>query len=135
MCFWKKSSTTISAAAAVRENLELRARPCLGFPKSAPFRLDVGMRQGGPRTPSGWNQVMAVLIEELLQLWAGRAPAVSWAPEWVPFEILVWADNIFLVSSSFADIMKRTQEIAYVIGKRDLRFNQSSLEILPSTNG
>ena len=51
----------------------------------------------------------------------------------MPFEILVWADNIFLVSSSIADIMKRTQEIAYVIGKRDLRFNQSSLEILPST--
>ena len=72
---------------------------------------------------------MAVLSEELLQLWAGRALAVSWAPEWMPFEILVGADNIFLVSSS---IMKRTQEIAYVFGKRGLRFNQSSLEILPS---
>ena len=79
---------------------------------------------GGPRTPSGWNQ--AVLIEELLQLWAGRAPAVSWALEWMPFEILVWAD-----SSSITDIMKRTQEIAYVFGERGLRFNQSSLEILP----
>ena len=64
--------TTISAAAAMRDNLELRARPCLGFTKSASFSLDVGMRQGGPRTPSGWNQVMAVLIEELLQLWVGR---------------------------------------------------------------
>ena len=66
----ERGATTISAAAAVRENLELRARPCLGFTKSASFRLDVGMRQGGPRTLSGWNQVMAVLIEELLQLWA-----------------------------------------------------------------
>ena len=107
----ERGATTISAAAAVRENLELRARPCL---------------------PSGWNQVMAVLIEELLQLWAGRAPAVSWAPEWMPFEILVWADNIFLVSSSTTDILKRTQEIAYVFGKRGLRFNKSSLEIFPS---
>ena len=128
----ERGATTISAAAAVRENLELRARPCLGFTRSASFSLDVGMKQGGPRTPSGWNQVMAVLIEELLQLWAGRAPAVSWAPEWMPFEILVWADNIFLVSSSITDIMKRTQEIAYVFRKRGLRFNQSSLEILPS---
>ena len=42
----ERGATTISAAAAVRENLELRARPCLGFTKSAPFRLDVGMRQG-----------------------------------------------------------------------------------------
>ena len=128
----ERGATTISAAAVERENLELRARPSLGFTKSASFSLDVGMRQGGPRTPSGWNQVMAVLVEELLQLWAGRAPAVSWAPEWVPFEILVWADNIFLVSSSIIDIVKRTQEIADVFGKRGLRFNESSLEILPS---
>ena len=128
----ERGATTISAGAAVRENLELRARTCSGFTKSIPFRLDVGMRQGGPRTPSGWNQVMAVLIEELSLLWAGRAPAVSRAPEWMPFEILVWADNIFLVSSSIADVRKRTQEIAHVFGKRDLRFNQRSLEILPS---
>ena len=93
----ERGATTISAAAGVRENLELRAWPCLGFTKGAPFGLDVGMRQGGPRTPSGWNQVMAVLIKELLQLWAGRAPAVSWAQEWMPFEILVWAKNIIFV--------------------------------------
>ena len=128
----ERGATVISATAAVRENLDLRARPCMGFTESPPFKLDVGMRQGGPRTPSDWNQVMAVLIEELLLLWAGRGPAVSWAPEWKPFEILVWADNIFLVSSSIIDIVQRTQDIANVFGKRDLRFNQKSLEILSS---
>ena len=71
----------------------------MGFTKSPPFNLEVGMRQGGPRTPCGWNQVMAVLVEELLLLWANRGPAVSWAPEWKAFEMLIWADNIFLVSS------------------------------------
>ena len=121
------ATTIISAAAAVRENLELCARPCMGFTKSIPFKLDVGMRQGGPRTPSGWNQVMAVLIEELSLLWAGRAPAVCWAPEWKPFEILVWADNIFLVSSSIADIRKRTQEIAHVFGKKGSAFQPKHL--------
>ena len=103
------------------------------FTKSPPFNLDVGMRQGGPRTLSTWNQVMAVLIEELLLLlWASRRPAVSWAPEWKPFEILVRADNMFLVSSSIIDIVQRTQDIEYVFGKRGLCFNQKSLEILPS---
>ena len=43
----ERGATTISAAAAVRENLELRARPFSGFTKSASFSLDVGMRQGG----------------------------------------------------------------------------------------
>ena len=105
----------------------------MGFTKSPPFNLDVGMRQGGPRTPSGWNQVMAVLVEELL-LWAPRGPAVSWAPEWKPFEILIWADNIFLVLSSVIDIVQRTQDIEHVFGKKQLCFNQKSLEILPSKN-
>ena len=127
----ERGATVTTVAAPVRENLDLSARPCMGFTKSIPFKLEVGVRQGGPRTPSGWNQVMAVLIEELSLLWAGRAPAVCWAPECKPFEILVWADNIFLVSSSIADIRKRTQDIAHVFGKKDLRFNQSSLEILP----
>ena len=49
----ERGATAISAAAAVRENLEPCARPCMGFTKSPPFKLDVGMRQGGPRTPSG----------------------------------------------------------------------------------
>ena len=60
------------------------------------------------------------------------APAVTWAPDWVPFEILVWAENIFLVSSSIIDFVKRTKEIAEVFGKRGLRFNRCSLEIVPS---
>ena len=128
----ERGATISSVAAAVRENLDLSARPCMGNTKSPPFRLEVGMRQGGPRTPSGWNQVMAVLVEELLLLWANKKPAVSWAPEWKPFEILVWADNIFLVSSSIIDIVQKTQDIEHVFGKKDLYFNQKSLEILPS---
>ena len=128
----ERGATITTVAAAVRENLDLSARPCMGYTKSPPFRLEVGMRQGGPRTPSGWNQVMAVLIEELLLLWANKEPSVSWAPEWKPFEILVWADNIFLVSSSIIDIVQKTQDIEHVFGKKDLCFNQKSLEILPS---
>ena len=128
----ERGATVTSAAAVVREILDLSARPCMGNTKSPPFRLEVGMRQGGPKTPSGWTQVMAVLVEELLLLWANKEPAVSWAPEWKPFEILFWADNIFLVSSSIIDIVQKTQDIEHVFGKKDLCFNQKSLEILPS---
>ena len=92
----ERGAPAFSAAAVVRENLEFRCRPCLGHTQCAPISLDVGLRQGGPRTPSGWNQLVAFLVEELLQIWADRPPAVSWAPEWKHFEILVWADNIFL---------------------------------------
>ena len=75
---------------------------------------------------------MAFLVEELLQIWSDRPPAVSWAPEWKPSEILVWADNIFLVTSSIAEAEKITQDIAHVFGKKKLLFNSERLEILPS---
>ena len=43
-------------------------------------------------------------------------------------------DNIFLVSSSVIDIVQRTQDIEHVFGKKQLCFNQKSLEIFPSKN-
>ena len=67
-----RGATVTSAAAVVRENLDLAARPCMGFTKSPPFNLEVGMRQGVPRTPSGWNQVMAVLVEETVVAVGGK---------------------------------------------------------------
>ena len=75
---------------------------------------------------------MATLVDELVRLWANRNPAVEWALEWKEFEILVWADNIFLVTSSASEAKRRTQEMASVIEKKKLVFNHSSLEILPT---
>ena len=84
-----RGASAFSAAAVVRENLELRCRPCLGHTQCAPLNLDVGMRQGGPRTPSSWNQLVAILVEELLQRWTERSLAVTWALDWKPLDILV----------------------------------------------
>ena len=41
---------------------------------------------------------------------------------------------MFLVSNSIIDIVQRTQDIEHVFGKKELCFNQKSLEILPSKN-
>ena len=104
----------------------------MGQIQSAPIELEVGSRQGGPRTLSGWNQLEATLVDELVNMWAGRDPAVVWAPEWKELEILTWADSIFLVTSSVAEAARRTREVAEVFMKKKLYFNQSSLDILPS---
>ena len=90
----------------------------MGQNQSTPFELEVGSRQGGPRTPSGWNQLEATLVDELVGLWAGRDPAVVWAPEWKEFEILTWADSIFLVTGSVALAARRTREEAEENRKR-----------------
>ena len=45
----ERGATTISAAAAVRENLELRARPCLGFHKKCFVRFGRGHETGRPK--------------------------------------------------------------------------------------
>ena len=118
----ERGATVTTVAAAVRENLDLSARPCMGFTKSPPFNLEVGMRQGGPRT-SLWMEPGDGSV---------GGGAVAAVPEWKAFEMLIWADNIFLVSSSIIDIVQRTQDIEHVFGKKELCFNQKSLEILPS---
>ena len=115
----QRGASSFSAAAVVRQKLELRCRPCLAHIPCESLILDVGLRQGGPRTPSGWNQLVASLIEELLQLWSSRPPAMSWAPEWKPFEIMVWAVNIFFVTSSILEAKKGAQDIAYVFWEEE----------------
>ena len=57
---------------------------------------------------------------------------MGWAPECKDFYILVWTDNIFLVTSSAAEAKRRTQEVANAFRKKKLFFSQRSLEILPS---
>ena len=68
--------------------------------------------------------------------WCGYGPsrnlAVERALEWTGLEILVWADNIFLVTSSASEAKRRTQEVASLFKKKKVFFNQSSLEIQPS---
>ena len=46
----------------------LLCRPCLGHMHCTAIDLEVGSRQGGPRTPSGWNQLVATLVGELVRL-------------------------------------------------------------------
>ena len=94
----ERGASAFSAATVVRENLELRCRPCLGHTQCAPLSLDVGLRHGGPRTPSGWNQLVAFLVEEILLLWSDRYPAVSWAPEWKTTYLLKswWGPTTYL---------------------------------------
>ena len=57
---------------------------------------------------------------------------MCWAPEWKPFEIFVWADIIFLVTSSIIEAERRAQDIAHVFLKKNFLFNSDSLENLPS---
>ena len=47
----QRGASVFSAAAVVRENLNLRCRPCMGQIQCDLVELQVGSRQGGPRTP------------------------------------------------------------------------------------
>ena len=120
------ATTIISSAAVVRENLELSGTSVFGVHKECFVQLGRGHETGRPKN-TFWLDPGHGCVGR------GIAAAVGWTgsggvlgSEWVSFEILVWSDNIFMVSSSIADIRKKTQEIAHVFGKKDLRFNQSS---------
>ena len=126
-----RGGSVFFGAAVVRENLNLFCRPSFGHVSCEPVAKEVGARQGGSRTPSAWNQLVATLVDELMQFWSGRGPAVSRAPEGNDFAILVEADNIFLTTDSVAEAARRSWEVANVFKSRKLLFNVSSLEILP----
>ena len=136
LMFWvmlERGASAFSAAAVVRKNLELRCRPCLGHTQCATLSLDVGLETRRPQNTFRLEPARGFFGRRTSAAF-GRTVLwqVSWAPEWNPFEILVWADNIFLVTCSIAEAEKRTQEKAHVFGKKKLLFNSDSLEILPS---
>ena len=70
-----------------------------------------GSRKGGPRTPAGWNQILAVLVENLTTIWCGRKPAVDWALSFPEFEMLVCDVHLFLMTGSVCEANRRTQEV------------------------
>ena len=78
----QRGASNFSATAVVRGNLNLCCRPCMWQSQCELAELQVGSRQGGPRTPSGWNRLVAILVEELLGMWSVRGSAVTWAPLW-----------------------------------------------------
>ena len=109
-----KSVLAISAAAVVREQFQPALSAVLGPHAKCSVQSGCESRQGGSGTPSGWNQLVAVFVEELVKWRANRNLAVGCAPEWKAFEILVFFDNIFLVTSSASEAKRRTQEVASI---------------------
>ena len=85
-----RGSSVFSAAAVVRENLNLFCRPSLGHVSCEPAALEVGARQGGPRTPSAWNQLVAPLIDELLLLWSRVVRPCRGLPNGMIFRYRCW---------------------------------------------
>ena len=127
----QRGASAFSAAAVVRENLKLRCRPCLGHTQCASRNLEVGLRQGGSRTASGWNQLVATLVDER---WCGCGPNAirQWNGLLNGKRTNFWSRPTTFSSSEALLAERRTQEVARVIREKKQHTNQSSLEILPS---
>ena len=97
----ERGASAFSAAAVVRKKLGTPMSTVPGPHSMCPAEFGRGFEARRPRTPSGWNQLVAFLAGELLQLWSDRSPAVSWAP-----------------ASSITEAEKRTQDIAHVFGRK-----------------
>lgn len=63
----EQKAHTAHITAILRGTAGVSCRPRLGWVEGEPAPLEVGVRQGGPRTPSLWNRVLALAVTRLLQ--------------------------------------------------------------------
>lgn len=120
--------------AAMHEGMVgVRCRPRLGWVEGDLVPLEVGVRQGGPRTPSLWNSVLALAVNRLLQKRATADDgAVAWCPAASESSLLLWAENIFLMASDAGVVQKRTTDIRGEFAALRLGFHEHSLEFVAS---
>ena len=98
----------------VRELTELEASPSLAFCRTRPVPYGKGARQGGPRTPALWNElVVAALEPHPVEVATGNRRSITWdIPELEGLEehsLLVWADSMFLFVTSEQEANRRIE--------------------------
>ena len=115
------------AAAILREHVALRAKVrmgTIGFDEW--LYLWRGCPQGRRKTPKWWNVVLADALEAVVRGWLG---SLAWLPDW-SWPSMLWADNLYLVSSSIDGFQEMATAATQALHAKDLRWSQTSLQCL-----
>ena len=79
-----------------------------------------------------WNRLLQFPLERLHARWSARGEVpLSWFAD-LDTPLLVWADNLWLLSSDEAGLSRRVHDVLQVFGALRLPFSDSSLELLSS---
>ena len=106
--------------------------PGAGRSKTFPFQR--GGKQVGVETPDLFNIIMDALMSPLVRSWQDRGYGVllEACPQGITH--IVWADNIFLLSTEISHIQIMSQELALALHEYKFRLKPSSLQILTDSD-
>jgi ribonuclease HI len=91
-------------------------------------RLDKGGRQGGSDTPDLWVRLLNRALREAREIWS-RSGEGLWIDE-QRVDILVWADDVIMCSSSLDGLRKMFGTLTGCISKLGLAWKPGSMEVL-----
>ena len=100
------------------------------------FSYSKGGRQGGTDTPELWKRYLDLAITRATVLWQSAhrgliLPDGAGVPGGeVRLDFLAWADDIFLISGSLADLKSMWLELSTCINDIGLKWKPGSLEVL-----
>lgn len=129
----ERGCPAVLVAAWVRDRVGAIVRVYLGPLVTEPIPLRGGCRQLSLATPFLWNQLLAGPLEGVVSRWKERGTDLVWAPDLGDVALLVWADNVFVFASSWADVRVRVSDVSRAIRELGLRFSDSSLEVLATS--
>ena len=105
----------------MENTLTVRIQGCV----SSRVRLGRGGKEGANATPFFWNQVVDYTVAPLLPSWATK----GWDNQdgMQSISNLIWADDIFLISSNWDDMKSMCQDLIDRINQCGLDWKPSSL--------
>jgi hypothetical protein len=119
-------------AGLLREYLGLRGTATIpGAGTTAAFSMDMGGRQGGVDTPRELNCMVEAAMDTILPEWQAAAYGVTLPDGTAPVTHAWWADNLFLVAKSWAELQQMINDITNILIWLRLEWKPKSLKVLP----
>ena len=129
----KRGAPACLVFSTMRELVGLRAEPVLAGAQS-PSVAFIGGPQGRPRIPAAWSHVLAFILQDLVDEWSLEAdfglPSLHWCPEWGNGSLLVWADNIYVITDSVQKATARTRQVEDRLFQWGIKLGGDSFEML-----
>ncbi|CAK0793109.1 unnamed protein product [Prorocentrum cordatum] len=122
------------AAAIIRELVGLTAVAVVPeVAEASGIPVNQGGRQGGTETPTCWNFLLEYILQELVRHWNSAGVGFSFDGD-PRINHAIWADNVYLVEESAAQLEQIFIDVSACIYKCALQWKKNELYFMPGSN-
>lgn len=121
-------------AAVLCETVGARVQPRFGEVLGLWTEFATGVRQGAARSPEVWNHVVCGPVEAARRrMDEACGPSAGWSAELSRWELLLWADNLFVVADSW-EVVARSRAYEETLLTINFDLSPRSLEELANAH-